>query len=293
VVLALLKARIFAAIRDRADKCMTEGETPVILVMDEVRKVITGQDALMLAIARSLNLAIVAPTQTVEGVEARLGPAEAAQFLTLFGSVIALQNRSAATTRVVAERLSASFRPTLDAVPGVPTVHDAVAAQRAAGRIAAAKTQPQVAATIGFGQGGRMRDLFQAINPFRLFRHATGSATGRIRGFNLRRSSLRKKSQSGRRTGHRACDFHPRAGPAMRRHEAEASLLKDGVLNNAATALKPRQSHLSRQKYRPRRARYTMAYPSQGGLTRVMRDLSNQGSLQRQHAPYVEIGSLE
>lgn len=170
VVLALLKARIFAAIRDRADKGMAEGETPVVLVMDEAQEVITRQDALMLGIARSLSLAIVASTQTVEGVEARLGQAEAAQFLTLFGSVIALQNRSAATTRVVASRFGASFRPTLDAVPGVPTVRDAVAAQRAAGRIAAARTQPHVAATIGFGQGGRMRDFYQAINPFQLFR---------------------------------------------------------------------------------------------------------------------------
>jgi len=170
VVLALLKARIFAAIRDRADRGMAEGETPVVLVMDEAQEVITRQDALMLGIARSLSLAIVASTQTVEGVEARLGQTEAAQFLTLFGSVIALQNRSAATTRVVAARFGASFRPTLDAVPGVPTVRDAVAAQRAAGRIAAARTQAQVAATITFGQGGRMRDLFQAINPFQLFR---------------------------------------------------------------------------------------------------------------------------
>jgi len=170
VVLALLKARIFAAIRDRADRGMEEGETPVVLVMDEAQEVITRQDALMLGIARSLSLAIVASTQTVEGVEARLGQTEAAQFLTLFGSVIALQNRSAATTRVVAARFGASFRPTLDAVPGVPTVRDAVSAQRAAGRIAAAKTQPQVAATIGLGEGGRMRDLFRAINPFQLFR---------------------------------------------------------------------------------------------------------------------------
>jgi hypothetical protein len=124
VVMALLKARIFAAIRDRADKGMAKGETPVVLLMDEAQEVTTKQDALILGIARSLNLAIVASTQTVEGIEARLGQAEAAQFLTLFGSVIALQNRSAMTTRVVAARLGASFRPTLDAVPGVPTVRD-------------------------------------------------------------------------------------------------------------------------------------------------------------------------
>ncbi len=170
VVMALLKARIFAAIRDRADRGMAEGETPVVLVMDEAQEVTTRQDALILGIARSLNLAIVASTQTVEGIEARLGPAEAAQFLTLFGSVIALQNRSARTTQVVAARLGASFRPTLDAVPGVPTVRDAVTAQRASGRLAAAKTQRAVAATIAIGEGRRVRDLFTAINPFQLFR---------------------------------------------------------------------------------------------------------------------------
>ena len=47
-----------------------------------------SQDALVLSIARSLSLGIVASTQTVEGVEARLGEKEAAQYLTLFGSVI-------------------------------------------------------------------------------------------------------------------------------------------------------------------------------------------------------------
>jgi hypothetical protein len=97
VVMALLKARIFAAIRDRAD--MAEGETPVVLLMDEAQAVTTKQDALILGIARSLNLAIVASTQTVERIEARLGSMEAAQFLTLFGSVIALQNGSARRSR--------------------------------------------------------------------------------------------------------------------------------------------------------------------------------------------------
>jgi hypothetical protein len=99
VVMALLKARIFAAIRDRADRGMAEVETPVVLLMDEAQEVTTKQDALILGIARSLNLAIVASTQTVERIEARLGPMEAAQFLTLFGSVIALQNGSARRSR--------------------------------------------------------------------------------------------------------------------------------------------------------------------------------------------------
>jgi hypothetical protein len=83
--------------------------------------------------------------------------------------VIALQNRSARTKQEVTARLGATFRPTLDAVPGVPTVRDAVSAQRASGRLAAAKTQPAVAATIAFGEGGRGRDLSRAISPFQLF----------------------------------------------------------------------------------------------------------------------------
>jgi hypothetical protein len=170
VVLALLKARIFAAIRDRADRGMKEDETPVVLVMDEAQEVTTKQDALILGIARSLKLGIIASTQTVEGIEARLGQTEAAQFLTLFGSVIALQNRSARTIQAVVARLGATYRPYLDSLPGVPTVRDAVSAQRASGRLAAARTQQDVAATIGFGEGGSMRDLFRAINPFQLFR---------------------------------------------------------------------------------------------------------------------------
>lgn len=170
VVMALLKARIFAAIRDRADKGMRDGETPVVMVVDEAQDVTTKQDALVLAIARSLKLAVVASTQTVEGIEARLGLQDAAQYLTLFGSVVALQNRSARTAQVVAARVGASFRPVLEMVPGVPTVRSALTAQRASGRLAAAQTQPAVAATIGFGEGGRVRDLVSSFNPFQLRR---------------------------------------------------------------------------------------------------------------------------
>jgi hypothetical protein len=169
VVVALLKARIFAAVRDRADQGMGPGETPVVLVMDEAQEVATKQDALVLSIARSLSLAIVAATQTVEGIEARLGERDAAQYLTLFGSVLALQNRSPKTAEAVARRIGASFRPILDSVPGTPTVRGAVMAQRAAGRLAAAKTQPLIAATIQIGEESRPRDLLASINPFQLF----------------------------------------------------------------------------------------------------------------------------
>jgi len=170
VVVALLKARLFAAIRDRADKGMGQGETPLVLVMDEAQEITTEEDALILGIARSLRLGIVASTQTVEGIEARLGPGKAAQYLTLFGSVMALQNRSARTADAVASRLGASFRPVLESVPGVPTVRSAVMAQRASGRLAAARSQPSVYATVDFGEGRSVGELLAVINPFQLFR---------------------------------------------------------------------------------------------------------------------------
>jgi len=170
VVMALLKARIFAAVRDRADRGMAEGETPVVIVMDEAQDITTQQDALILGIARSLSLAIVAATQTVEGVEARLNEREAARYLTLFGSVLALQNRSVRTASMIASRIGASFRPLLEHVPGVPTVRGAVTAQRATGRLAAAKTQPLVASTVMVGEGSTPVSLLATINPFQLFR---------------------------------------------------------------------------------------------------------------------------
>ena len=179
VVTALLKARLFAAIRDRADKGLQEGETPVVMVMDEAQEVTTKQDALILSIARSLSLGIVASTQTVEGIEARLGDKEAAQYLTLFGSVMALQNRSARTAQAVASRLGASFRPMLEAVPGVPMVRSAVTAQRASGRLAAAKTQPHVAATVVIGEGARARERLSGIHPFQLFRRTAAGEQDR------------------------------------------------------------------------------------------------------------------
>src|ERR1700733_492810 len=130
VVMALLKARIFASIRDRADKGMKKGETPVVMVMDEAQEITTEQDSLILGIARSLSLVIVASTQTVEGIQARLGEKEAAYYLTLFGSVMALQNRSARTAQAVAERLGATYRPLLETVSGVPPVRRGAPANR-------------------------------------------------------------------------------------------------------------------------------------------------------------------
>ncbi|TWB21114.1 type IV secretory system conjugative DNA transfer family protein [Nitrospirillum bahiense] len=170
VVMALIKARLYAAIRDRADKGLTEGETPVVLIMDEAQEIAMKEDADILGIARSLQLAVVAATQTVEGVEAQLGEFDAAKWLTLFGSVIALQNRSPKTAALVASRIGATYRPTLDSIPGVPTLRGAVWAQQATGRIAAAKNQPLLASTIELGQGGRVADLLSAINPFQLFK---------------------------------------------------------------------------------------------------------------------------
>jgi hypothetical protein len=41
----LLKAGIFAAIRDRADRGMAAGDTPVVLLMDEAQEVTTRQSA--------------------------------------------------------------------------------------------------------------------------------------------------------------------------------------------------------------------------------------------------------
>ncbi|MCW2247836.1 hypothetical protein M2352_003470 [Azospirillum fermentarium] len=168
--MALLKARLFAAIRDRADLGMRDGETPVVLVMDEAQEIATGEDASILGIARSLELAVVAATQTVEGIQAQLGEQEAAKYLTLFGSVVALQNRSPKTAEMVTARIGASFRPTLDSIPGVPTVRSAAWAQQGSGRLAAARHQPLAAATLELGEGGRIRDLIRSINPFHLFK---------------------------------------------------------------------------------------------------------------------------
>jgi hypothetical protein len=144
VVTALLKARLYNGLKARADRDWTATkETPVVFVIDEAQEVATSQDAQMLPIGRSLGLAMVAATQGVEGVEAKLGEAMSAKWLTIFGTVAALSGRSPSTDAFVASRAGEVWQITPADVDG-NTVRGRLSREAISGPIAAARTQPHL-----------------------------------------------------------------------------------------------------------------------------------------------------
>jgi hypothetical protein len=144
VATALLKARVYGGLKERADDSTwrERGETPVLFVIDEAQEVATGEDATMLAIGRSLGLAFVAATQTIEGVTERLRQSTA-KWLGIFGGVIALGGRSMETDQFVAQRIGCCWMPHLAAASGMP-VRTAIQADMMTGPHAAKRTQPML-----------------------------------------------------------------------------------------------------------------------------------------------------
>lgn len=149
VVTALLKARIYRGLKARAespDWAEDGTSTPVLILMDEAQEIATSEDATMLAIGRSLGLAVVAATQTVEGVIERLGAPVANKWLAIFGSAMTLSGRSVATDAYMAARAGASWRLSIDKLEGLP-VRTAIGADSMTGVIAAGRHQPTIAET--------------------------------------------------------------------------------------------------------------------------------------------------
>jgi hypothetical protein len=173
VVSALLKARLYSGLKDRAERSWEGGEeTPVAFIIDEAQEVATSQDAQMLPIGRSLGLATVAATQGVEGINAKLGEELAPKWLSIFGSVIALMGRSRPTDEFVALRAGEAWQLTPAEVNG-STVRTSLNIEVLAGVTAASRTQPHMAAaSAGNGWLGL---------PGRIYSAARGRGIGGLR----------------------------------------------------------------------------------------------------------------
>lgn len=142
VATALLKARLYGALKRRAES-PAQNAAPVVLLIDEAQEVATREDAAMLSIGRSLGLSMIAATQTMEGVIEKLGDQVAARWLNSFGSVLALQGRSAETDRFVAGKLGVTWRPRIETAQGA-AVRTAIVGQAVSGALAAARKQPSL-----------------------------------------------------------------------------------------------------------------------------------------------------
>lgn len=143
VVAALLKARLYRALKARAEG-WADDDTPVVFLIDEAQELTTRDDAAMLSIGRSLGLSVVAAAQTKEALVERLGPATAAKWLGVYGSIIALQGRSPETDAFVAEKLGVTWCPRVAQVEGM-AVRSALQVQAVSGVLAARRNQPSLA----------------------------------------------------------------------------------------------------------------------------------------------------
>jgi hypothetical protein len=163
VVTALIKARIYNGLKARADRDWAgTSETPVVFIIDEAQEVATSQDAQMLAIGRSLGLAMVAATQGLEGVKAKLGEATSDKWLAIFGSVVALGGRSLVTDTFVSERAGQSWQLSPADVEGA-TVRGSLSMEAISGPAAAARTQPHMDRIAGGGRWSAPSALAAAL----------------------------------------------------------------------------------------------------------------------------------
>ncbi|MGV3616689.1 MAG: type IV secretion system DNA-binding domain-containing protein [Fimbriimonas sp.] len=141
VVTALLKARLYAALKARAEqKKLKPGETAVVFIIDEAQEVATRDDATMLSIGRSLHIAMVGATQTIEGVTDKLGEHGAAKWLAVYGNAIGLPGRSRKTDNFLAERAGSTWKARVTSAPGI-SVRDSITAAIFSGSVASARRQ--------------------------------------------------------------------------------------------------------------------------------------------------------
>lgn len=105
-LLALLKSRFYGGIKDRAERGLSPGETPVMMIIDEAQEIVTDEDVDMLPTARSLKLAVVAATQTMEGLSGL------SKWVEVFTNVAVLKKTSDYTYNWFSHKLtqSLSFR---------------------------------------------------------------------------------------------------------------------------------------------------------------------------------------
>jgi len=145
VTSAILKERLYSGLKDRADSGLTEGETPLLVLMDEAQELLVPSDATMAAIGRSLKLQLVCLTQTVEGVVAKLGALEANKLLAVFGNVIVLPAKGDDTPLFAEKRAGKIWSPTVSSTSGTISLRESVARELTVGVSAAANRQEAMA----------------------------------------------------------------------------------------------------------------------------------------------------
>jgi hypothetical protein len=117
----LAKERFYGAIKRRGEgwKSGKDGQTRVLMVVDEVQALLTESESAVLPIARSLGLCMLAATQNLDGLQIALKnqPALLEQILGQFRSVVALGVNTDATCAFVSARMGAMPRAMFAEMP--------------------------------------------------------------------------------------------------------------------------------------------------------------------------------
>ncbi len=108
---AMAKRRFFRAIEDRGDAWSKEGQSSVVLVVDEAQDLVSQDDRRILPKARSIGLCAVYATQGLDGIYVAMEEARAAdQILEQFRSVVSAQVGSELTCEFVAKKIGTTSR---------------------------------------------------------------------------------------------------------------------------------------------------------------------------------------
>lgn len=108
---ALAKRRFYTAIKRRGDGWKSEGQEPVLLVVDEAQDLVSHEELAILPKARSLGLCALYSTQGLDGLQVALKDEQATiMLLDQFRSVVSLQVGSDMTLNYVSQRLGTAPR---------------------------------------------------------------------------------------------------------------------------------------------------------------------------------------
>ncbi|HSH83846.1 MAG TPA: TraM recognition domain-containing protein [Guyparkeria sp.] len=140
LIASLVKARVYRAAKLRGDGWRdTKGQTPALIVVDEAQAVVGDEDVDIAPEARSLGLTLVYGTQTIEGMYASMGEANAKKLLEVCANLVALPGRSRSTDDWIADRIGDIWRARIEHVAGTPSAHTAITSRLQSGVVSLAR----------------------------------------------------------------------------------------------------------------------------------------------------------
>ncbi|BCO32051.1 hypothetical protein TspCOW1_21540 [Thiohalobacter sp. COW1] len=140
LISSMVKARVYRSAKMRGDGWRdTQGQTPALIVVDEAQAVVGDEDVDIAPEARSLGLTLVYGTQTIEGMYASMGEANAKKLLEVCANLVALPGRSRSTDDWIADRIGDIWRARIGHVAGTPSAHTAITSRLQSGVVSLAR----------------------------------------------------------------------------------------------------------------------------------------------------------